>query len=1069
MFTKIRWAAFTIVALNTSSVFTASNVVDLGYAKYQGFVNPNNSNTNFLGIRFAASPTGTFRFRAPQPPEITPGIQQADAFSSQCFSGPTTGVNPVNPFRTGTISTSTTQSTPLNPEAGISEDCLFLNVYIPGSLNTTQSLPVLAWIHGGGYTYGDGLAPGDDIIKFSNGVIFVSIQYRLGVFGFLAGEEVKKNGDLNAGILDQQFALKWVQKHIHKFGGDPTRVTIWGLSAGAGSVLQHIVANDGSTSPPLFRGAITSSTYLPSQYAYNDDIPEAIFTQVSNQTGCATTKDRLACLRSVDANTLEEANDNIGLSAFYGTFAFVPVVDGEFITKRPTEILQSGRVNGDVVLSFTNTFEGTAFVNASTAPSVKTAEYISQLFPTLGQAQISAAAAVYADQGTQIDQVIAIMGESIIICPTYYLLRAFKGRSFKGEFAIPPGLHADDLYYYYPSLNENGVPPYINTAFDTAFPDSFVDFTMTMNPNLKHNPADIKPFWGTFHNGSTEMLFNKTDTNVPVIHTFSTSPELLKRCELRRTALTIFILHVSSVFTASNVVDLGYAKYEGFVNPSNSNTNFLGVRFAAAPTGASRFRAPQPPATTPGIQQANALSAQCFTAGAGSNPVDPFKTGNFSTSAMSTQEKRAADATSSEDCLFLNVYVPGALDTTRSLPVLVWIHGGGYEGGDGSDPGNDLIKFSGGLIIVTLQYRLGVFGFLAGEEVKKNGDLNAGMLDQQFALKWVQNHIRKFGGDPTRVTIWGESAGAGSVLQHIVADGGHTTPPLFRAAITSSTFLPSQYAFNDVIPEGLFTQIANQTGCATAKDRLACLRAVDVNTLQDANVNTCLSVFFGTFAFVPVVDGTFITKRPIEILQSGRVNGDVLLSVTNTFEGAAFVDASTAPTVQTAQYVSQLFPKLGQAQISAVAAAYADVGTPINQVIGVMGESIFICPTYFLLQTFKGRSFKGEFAIPPGGHGQDVAYYFTSQNANGVPGFNNSAFDTAFPDSFIDFAMTLNPNLKHNPADVKPLWSTWSNGNTEMLFNKTDSNLPVIHTVTTSSALLKRCAIWESVGALTGQ
>ncbi|KAF9000842.1 hypothetical protein BDQ17DRAFT_1245087 [Cyathus striatus] len=209
-------------------------------------------------------------------------------------------------------------------------------------------------------------------------------------------------------------------------------------------------------------------------------------------------------------------------------------------------------------------------------------------------------------------------------------------------------------------------------------------------------------------------------------------------------------------------------------------------------------------------------------------------------------------------------------------------------------------------------------------------------------------------------------------------------------------------------------------------------------------------------ALVPVVDGTFITKRPIEILQSGRVNGDVL-SVTNTFEGAAFVDASTAPTVQTAQYVSQLFSKLGQAQISAVVAAYADVGTPINQVIGVMGECTNLHLSHFLLQTFKGRSFKGGFAVSPGGHGQDVAYYFTSQNANGVPGFNNSAFDTAFPDSFIDFAMTLNPNLKHNPADVKPLWSTWGNENTEMLFNKTDSNLPVIHTVTTS-ALLRRCA-----------
>ncbi|KAF9000858.1 Carboxylesterase family-domain-containing protein [Cyathus striatus] len=139
---------------------------DFGYVKYQGFVNPNNSNTNFLGIRFAASPTGTFRFRALQPPEITPGIQRADAFSCQCFSGPLPGVNPVNPFETGTISTST-QSTQLNPEADISEDCLFLNVYVPGSLNTMLSLLVLVWIHGGGYTEGDVLAGNPYILYFS--------------------------------------------------------------------------------------------------------------------------------------------------------------------------------------------------------------------------------------------------------------------------------------------------------------------------------------------------------------------------------------------------------------------------------------------------------------------------------------------------------------------------------------------------------------------------------------------------------------------------------------------------------------------------------------------------------------------------------------------------------------------------------------------------------------------------------------------------------------------------------------------------------------------------------------
>jgi len=347
--------------------------------------------------------------------------------------------------------------------------------------------------------------------------------------------------------------------------------------------------------------------------------------------------------------------------------------------------------------------------------------------------------------------------------------------------------------------------------------------------------------------------------------------------------------------------------------------------------------------------------------------------------------------------------------------------------------------------------------------------LNAGLLDQQFALRWVQQHITKFGGDPKKVTIWGESAGAGSVLQHIIANGGNTNPPLFRGAITSSTFLPSQYKFNDRIPEQIFTEVVSQTNCTVAQDAVACLRAATANALQSANVNIAASGFFGLFVAVPVVDGTLITARATQILRSGKFNGDVLLSVTNTFEGAAFVDQSTAATVQVSNYVAQLFPNFGTAEIANATALYATTGfTPINQVIAIQGEAIFICPTYYLLRAFAGRSFKGEFAIPPGGHGQDVAYYFTSQNANGIPQFANPDFDKAFPESFLNFVLSLNPGVKWDPTNVTPQWNVW-NGSTEMLFNKTAANAPDIRAIKTSPALLQRCNFWESVGALSGQ
>jgi carboxylesterase type B len=533
----------------------------------------------------------------------------------------------------------------------------------------------------------------------------------------------------------------------------------------------------------------------------------------------------------------------------------------------------------------------------------------------------------------------------------------------------------------------------------------------------------------------------------------------------------LFLLRavIISAAPAAPVVNLGYAQYQGVPIQDEvtnaTHTQFLGMRYAAPPTGSSRFKAPAAPATTPGVQVANAEPSMCFGASSGVAGTTPFRA-----SSALRREKRAADAADagpSEDCLFVNVYIPGNLGQRKNLPVVFWIHGGGYVAGSatGAD-GNDLIRLSGeGVVVVIIQYRLGVFGFLPGQKVKDGGALNAGLLDQDFALRWVQQHISKFGGDPSKVTIWGESAGAGSVLQHVIANGGKTNPPLFRAAITSSTFLPSQYIFNGRIPEMLYSETVAQTNCSSAADTLNCLRQVDVNTLQAANTLINDSGFFGTFVFVPVVDGTFITERPTQLLQNKQVNGQILYSVTNTFEGAVFVDTSGPSTAQISDYVSQLFPNFGTTQIQAATAQYAGLGSSAFQAIAMMGESIFICPTYFLLRAFGGLAFKGEFAIPPGNHGDDVAYYFTNGE---TPPFGNPEFDKAFGESFLDFAMSLNTNVKWDSTNNAPPWPTWD-GLNEMLFNETDAGAPDVRTIKTSTALLERCDFWESVGAFSGQ
>ncbi|EPS95764.1 hypothetical protein FOMPIDRAFT_1032719 [Fomitopsis schrenkii] len=508
------------------------------------------------------------------------------------------------------------------------------------------------------------------------------------------------------------------------------------------------------------------------------------------------------------------------------------------------------------------------------------------------------------------------------------------------------------------------------------------------------------------------------------------------------------------------VVNLGYAQYQGTYDPDTNISYFFGIRYAEAPTGDLRWQAPQTPTTTAGIQQATAQPNECYQAPTGNATTSPYRTSTLQARAISQDE----------DCLFLNIYTPGQIPSGANLPVVVWIHGGGYIAGAANTfTGQDIIKESDyGVVTVIIQYRLGLFGFLAGSEVKANGALNVGLLDQNFALQWVQEHITSFGGDPTRVTIWGQSAGAGSVIQHVVAHGGQTEPPLFRAAITSSTFLPLQYYYNDTIPETLFNQTVAQANCASAPDALACLRAADVFALEMANMNLDLGEFFGTYAFVPVVDGTFIVERPTVTLEKRRVNGEMLLAVTNSYEGYNFVNSAVPPTNLT-DYVTQLFPTIDDTTVQAIVEQYMDDATLTNtsaRAIAVMGESIFICPSYLLMEAFGVNAYKGAFAIPPAHHGQDLQYYFPTYAI--LPPFNNSQLITSFSQSFTSIIRFLNPNDK-SFYDLKPAWAAWQDGSTEMLFNVTAAGEPVIHTIQTDPALLERCALWQSISSQTNQ
>lgn len=198
-------------------------------------------------------------------------------------------------------------------------------------------------IHGGGYTSGNAQSyPGDAMVAASNGtMIYVSIQYRLGIFGFLGSSAIADNGVLNAGLLDQRAALDWIQRNIRAFGGDPARVTIEGGSAGGGSVMLQLIANGGDDSPP-FSAAIAEYPWW--QPFANASEQERVYFEALKLSNCST----LACLRGVPSSaltTLDQAVQNAsypGPDAGYGVYTPGPVVDGKFIRALPDIEFKTG-------------------------------------------------------------------------------------------------------------------------------------------------------------------------------------------------------------------------------------------------------------------------------------------------------------------------------------------------------------------------------------------------------------------------------------------------------------------------------------------------------------------------------------------------------------------------------------------------------------------------------------------------------------------------------------------------------------------------------------------------------
>ncbi|MDE1985907.1 MAG: carboxylesterase family protein [Alphaproteobacteria bacterium] len=281
-------------------------------------------------------------------------------------------------------------------------------------------------------------------------------------------------------------------------------------------------------------------------------------------------------------------------------------------------------------------------------------------------------------------------------------------------------------------------------------------------------------------------------------------------------------------------------------------TAFLGIPYAKPPVGDLRWRAPVPDAPWSGVLQATKFSDSCAQ-------VINHKGGHPWTAEYVPQNK------ASEDCLYLNVWTPAHAANAR-LPVMVWIHGGAFLNGSSAVPIYDGTALAAkGIVVVSLNYRVGVFGFFAypalSAETPQHVSGNYGLLDILAALKWVHQNIAAFGGDPDAVTISGQSAGAGAVLDLMVS-------PLARGLFARA--IPQSGAgINFETPtlqqaEQMGTAIAEKNGATS----LAALRALSMDQLLHLNLDVAGKPKWLTF--LPVVDGWFLPGAPDTLFAEGR-------------------------------------------------------------------------------------------------------------------------------------------------------------------------------------------------------
>ncbi len=450
----------------------------------------------FKGIPFAAPPVGDLRWLPPQPPAHWSGVRKADQFGPECVQSHLSAAN----------------VTPGTREEG-NEDCLYLNVWAPDR-SSRQRLPVMVWIYGGGFTTGSSSFPftdGDALARM--GVLVVSFNYRLGVFGFFAHStltnEPQHTASGNCGLLDMIAALKWVQKNIAAFGGDPNRVTIFGESAGSLAVSYLMASPLGKG---LFQRAIGESGSALTGPLGPRALAEA--EQTAREFARFAKARSLAELGAIPADQMCKLSEAFAPKAG-GPFTFWPYIDGSFLPAAPYSIFAEGKQNDVPLLAGSNAEDGEVVLSLLLHPigPEEFVELARQRYGSQAIAYLQLYPASSSQQDMRADEIAGLTDE-FFACPMRDWVRSQtktgESKAYLYLFSrVPPApgaseaFHAAEISYVFDSMNLH--PDWAWTAVDRRLSQTmmsyWVNFARTGDPNGKG-----LPYWPAYNNQDQKVM-----------------------------------------------------------------------------------------------------------------------------------------------------------------------------------------------------------------------------------------------------------------------------------------------------------------------------------------------------------------------------------------------------------------------------------------------------------------------------------------------------------------------------------------------------------------------------------